>query len=124
MEKLIWRRLGGCSIAGHYECFASANRIQLADKLRRCRRQSIDCSRKSASCDVRTCELRRENAELRQQVSELRCEVGYWKSLHARAVERNTQLQAELDAGQGGDSTTQSRTLRQAIRKAIGRRSL
>ena len=30
-------------------------------------------------------------------MSELRCEVGYWKSLHARAVERNTKLQAELD---------------------------
>jgi len=42
-------------------------------------------------------ELRRENVELRQQVSELRCEVGYWKSLHARAVERNTKLQADLD---------------------------
>jgi len=42
-------------------------------------------------------ELRRENAELRRQVSELQCDVGYWKSLHARAVERNAKLQAELD---------------------------
>ncbi|MCH7753132.1 MAG: IS66 family transposase [Planctomycetes bacterium] len=42
-------------------------------------------------------ELRRENADLRQQMSELRCDVGYWKSLHARAVARNTGLQAELD---------------------------
>ena len=42
-------------------------------------------------------ELRQENAGLRRQVSELRCEVGYWKSQHARAVERNTKLQAELD---------------------------
>jgi len=43
------------------------------------------------------CELRRENAKLHQQVSELRCDVGYWKSMHARAVECNTKLQAELD---------------------------
>jgi chromosome segregation ATPase len=43
------------------------------------------------------CELRRQNADLRQQVSELRCEVGYWKSMHARAVQRNTTLKAELD---------------------------
>ena len=43
------------------------------------------------------CELRRENAELRQQVCSLRCEVGYWKSQHARAVERNKKLQTELD---------------------------
>ena len=35
--------------------------------------------------------------QLRQEVGELRCDVGYWKSLHARAVERNTKLQAELD---------------------------
>jgi transposase len=42
-------------------------------------------------------ELRQENAGLRRQVSELRCEVGYGKSQHARAVERNTQLQAELN---------------------------
>jgi transposase len=41
--------------------------------------------------------LRSENAELRRQVSELRCDVGYWKSMHAGAVERNTKLQAELD---------------------------
>ena len=42
-------------------------------------------------------ELRRENTELRQQVRELRCDVGYWKSMHARAAERNVKLQAELD---------------------------
>jgi transposase len=45
-------------------------------------------------------ELRTENAELRRQVSELRCEVGYWKSRHADAVQRNIQLQAELDQAQ------------------------
>ena len=42
-------------------------------------------------------ELRRENSELRRQVQELRFDVGYWKSMHARAAERNTKLQAELD---------------------------
>jgi len=41
--------------------------------------------------------LRRQNSQLQQQVRELRCEVGYWKSMHARAVERNTKLQVELD---------------------------
>jgi transposase len=46
------------------------------------------------------CELRRENAELRQQVRELQCDVGYWKSMHARAVQRNTKGQAELDQAQ------------------------
>ncbi len=45
-------------------------------------------------------ELRTENSELRRQVSELRREVGYWKSRHADAVQRNNQLQAELDQAQ------------------------
>ena len=42
-------------------------------------------------------ELRQENGELHQQVRELRCDVGYWKSMHARATQRNAKLQAELD---------------------------
>jgi transposase len=42
-------------------------------------------------------DLRSENAELRQQVHELRCDVSYWKSMHARAVERHTKTQAELE---------------------------
>ena len=42
-------------------------------------------------------QLRRENGDLRQQVRELRCDVGYWKNMHARAVERNTQLESALD---------------------------
>ena len=39
----------------------------------------------------------REVRELRRENAELRCERGYWKSMHARAVDRNTKLQAELD---------------------------
>jgi transposase len=42
-------------------------------------------------------ELRRENSDLRRQVRQLKCDVGYWKSMHARAVQRNLKLQAELD---------------------------
>ena len=45
-------------------------------------------------------ELREENSQLRRQVCELRCEVGFWKSLHARAVERNVKLKAELTEAQ------------------------
>ena len=36
--------------------------------------------------------------QLRQEVHELRCDVAYWKSMHARAVDRNIKLQAELDS--------------------------
>src|SRR4051794_2994840 len=39
-------------------------------------------------------ELRRENAELRQQ-------AGYWKAMHARAVQRAEVLEAELEQLRG-----------------------
>jgi transposase len=39
-------------------------------------------------------ELRRENAELRQQ-------AGYWKGMHARAVERAKRLEAEIEELRG-----------------------
>lgn len=42
-------------------------------------------------------QLRQEVGELRRENAELRCDVGYWKSMHARAVERNLELQAELE---------------------------
>ena len=61
------------------------------------RQDVAELRRENAELRCENTELRRENVELRRQVSELRCEVGYWKSLHARAVERNTKLQAELD---------------------------
>lgn len=49
------------------------------------------------SVDERLLSLTTLVQELRQEVTELRAQVGYWKSMHARAVERNVKLQAELD---------------------------
>ena len=61
-------------------------------------------------------ELRAENADRRQQVSSLKCDVGYWKSRHADAVERNTRLQAELnDAKRRDYSHLPVRTCRFAL---------
>jgi transposase len=45
--------------------------------------------------------LERELAELRREVRELRCEVGYWRSRHADAVQRIEQLKEELHQSQG-----------------------
>src|SRR3954453_3954960 len=45
-------------------------------------------------------ELRRENAELRQQ-------AGYWKAMHARAVQRAELLEAELEHLRGENRTLQ-----------------
>ena len=41
-------------------------------------------------------ELREEIAGLRREVSELHCDVGYWKSRHADAVQRNEKLEQNL----------------------------
>jgi len=59
--------------------------------------------------------LERELAELRREVSELRCDVGYWKSRHADALQRIEQLKEELHQSQG-----QVRALRG---KLFGRKS-
>ncbi|MEO6811429.1 MAG: transposase [Isosphaeraceae bacterium] len=45
-------------------------------------------------------ELRRENAELRQQ-------AGYWKGMHARAVQRAERLEAEVQQLRGENRTLQ-----------------
>jgi len=45
-------------------------------------------------------ELRRENAELRQQ-------SGYWKGMHARAVQRAERLEAEVEQLRGENRTLQ-----------------
>jgi hypothetical protein len=42
--------------------------------------------------------LERELAELRREVSELRCDVGYWKSRHADAVQRTEHWSIQLSA--------------------------
>ena len=69
-------------------------------------------------------ELRQENTELRQQVRELRCDVGYWKSMHARAAERNVKLQAELDQANAEIRQLKAERFWQEVRKTIGGRSL
>ena len=59
-------------------------------------------------------ELRREVLELRQEVLDLRLEnfdlrkeLGYWKSMHARAVERERVLQAEVEQLRGENRALQ-----------------
>ena len=59
--------------------------------------------------------VERELGALRREVSELRCEVGYWRSRHADAVERNQQLAEELRQAKG-----EIRTLRD---ERFGRKS-
>jgi transposase len=55
--------------------------------------------------------LRRENAELRQQ-------VGYWKAMHARAVQRADQLEAELELLRGENRKLQDQLFGRKSEKA------
>ncbi len=60
---------------------------ELSELVRQLCREVVDLRQEVAN-------LRRENAELRQQ-------VGYWKTMHARAVHRAEQLEAEVEQLRG-----------------------
>ena len=53
--------------------------------------------------------LERECGAFRREISELRCEVGYWKSRHADAVNRIEQLKVELEQSRGETRTLQDK---------------
>jgi transposase len=58
---------------------------------------------------------RQENAELRRENAELKQLAGYWKAMHARAVQREAKLTEELQAARG--------EIRQLQDKLFGRKS-
>jgi transposase len=53
-------------------------------------------------------ELRQEVKELRRENAELRQQAGYWKTMHARAVQRAEQLEAELEQLRGENRKLQA----------------
>jgi transposase len=59
--------------------------------------------------------LRQENAALRHENAELKQQVGYWKAMHTRAVEREAKLTEELETTRG--------EVRQLRDKLYGRKS-
>src|SRR5689334_6653718 len=61
--------------------------FSLADLVRQMRREMI--------------ELRQEVDHLRREILELRHQAGYWKGMHAKAVRRIQELQAENDQLRG-----------------------
>jgi transposase len=64
--------------------------------------------------------LERELAELRREVRELRCDVGYWKSRHADALQRNEQLTEELHQAQGQIRSLQDKLFGRKSEKSAG----
>jgi len=54
-----------------------------------------------AELSVLVHELRQEVAGLRREVFDLRQQVGYWRTMHARAVEKGEKLQREIDRLRG-----------------------
>src|SRR3954464_3209240 len=54
-------------------------------------------------------QLCREVLDLRQEVNELRQQAGYWKGMHARAVQRAERLEAEVEQLRGENRKLQDR---------------
>src|SRR4051794_21625076 len=77
------------------ESLPATEPADLSDLVRHLRREVLDLRRE---VDV----LRRENAELRQQ-------AGYWKGMHARAVQRAERLEAEVEQLRGENRKLQDR---------------
>jgi len=58
--------------------------------------QPVLADRHSLSAAPRV-HLRHEVQQLRREIADLRQQVGYWKSMHARALEKNKKLEEEID---------------------------
>jgi transposase len=66
-------------------------------------------------------ELRQDVAELRRENAELRQQAGYWKAMHARAVLRAQQLEAELEQWRGENRKLQDQLFGRKSEKASAR---
>src|SRR3982751_4812040 len=69
------------------ESLQATEPVDVSDLVRQLCREALDLRQEVN-------ELRRENAELRQQ-------AGYWKGMHARAVQRAERLEAEVEQLRG-----------------------
>jgi transposase len=74
---------------------------QLRREVLELRQEVADLRRENAHLRHENAELRRENAELRRENADLRQQVGYWKAMHAGALERIAILEAEVDQLRG-----------------------
>jgi transposase len=64
-------------------------------------------------------ELRQEVVDLRRDNFDLRKEVGYWKSMHARAVQRERKLEAEVEQLRGENRKLQNQLFGQRSEKDL-----
>src|SRR5436305_828777 len=63
-------------------------------------------------------ELRQELNELRREDAELRQQAGYWKAMHARAVHRAEQLEADVEQLRGENRKLQDQLFGRKSEKA------
>jgi transposase len=66
-------------------------------------------------------ELRREVVDLRRDNFDLRKELGYWKSMHARAVDRERKLEAEVEQLRGENRKLQDQLFGRKSEKDLPR---
>jgi transposase len=66
-------------------------------------------------------ELRQEVVDLRRENFDLRKEVGYWKAMHARAVERERKLEAEIEQLRGENRKLQDQLFGRKSERSLTR---
>ena len=72
------------------ECVLDVRAKELPTLVERLLREVRELRQETADLRQELAEVRRENLELRQQ-------VGYWKTMHARAAERVKELEADVE---------------------------
>lgn len=82
---------------------------ELLEAFQDLRREVVSLRQEVSDLRRENAELRCENATLRRQNLELRQNAGFWKSQHARAVERIGKLEAEVEQLRGENRQLQAR---------------
>lgn len=88
------------------------------DLIRSFRQDAAKLRRENAELRQEVTRLREENAELRRENAELKQQAGYWKAQHARAVDRERQLQADLEQLRGENRELRSQIFGQRSEKS------
>lgn len=90
--------------------------VSVTELLAANRQLRSDLARLSARLD----QVEAENLELRREVSELKCEVGYWKSRHADAVQRIQDRDLVVEQQQAEIKQLKSRQFGRKTEKSSG----
>ena len=110
---LSWRKTSGVM---DDTLLAPSALVSLSELLTANRQLQSELARLSARLD----QVEAENCELRRDVSELKCEVGYWKSRHADALQRIQERDLVIEQQQAEIKQLKSRQFGRKTEKSSG----